>query len=75
MTCRDEILRCLHKNSPTSEFSIAQVVRWMNDAGTAYSESTIRTHISSRLCASAPDNHAVTHDDLIRVSHGKYRLR
>lgn len=74
MTCRDEILRCINKNSPTSEFSITQVLRWMDDAGTTYAESTIRTHIASKLCADSPDNHDTTYDDLVRVGHGKYRL-
>ena len=38
-----------------------------------YAESTIRTHIVSRMCANAPDNHATTTSDLIRVAHGLYR--
>ena len=39
-----------------------------------YAESTIRTHVTSRMCGNAPDNHAVTYDDLVRIDAGRYRL-
>jgi hypothetical protein len=38
-----------------------------------YKESTIRTHVTSRMCANSPDNHAVTYPDLIRTDVGRYR--
>lgn len=40
----------------------------------AYKESTIRTHITSKLCANAPVNHAMVYRDLFRVDVGYYRL-
>ena len=49
------------------------VLREMRDS--TYSESTIRTHVTSRMCANAPDNHGTTYDDLVRVGRGLYRLR
>jgi hypothetical protein len=43
------------------------------DEDGTYRPSTIRTHVVSRMCRDAPDHHAVTYDDLERVSPGLYR--
>lgn len=40
-----------------------------------YRESTIRTHVVSRMCAQAPRHHAVSYPDLDRVAHALYRRR
>lgn len=77
-TCRDEILKCVKRVTTakgTSSFTIVEIVACMRARGTAYAESTIRTHIASRMCRDAPDNHAVTYTDLDRVGRGVYRLR
>jgi hypothetical protein len=76
MTCRDEILAAIaqHKRdmgSPT--FSIADILKRM--AGSAYTESTIRTHITSRMSADATTNHETKYDDLERLDRGVYRLK
>jgi hypothetical protein len=39
-----------------------------------FAASTVRTHVSSRMCSNAPDHHAVVYDDLVRVRRGVYRL-
>ena len=78
MTCRDEVLasaRELAKISPSGEFTVEDVVAHLQRKGSTYKQSTIRTHVTSRMCANAPDNHAVTYQDLERTSHGTYRLR
>ncbi len=75
-TCRDEILNAVPAiiaASKNPEFRVDEVVRYLQKHGTKYSESTIRTHIISRMCANAPDNHAVTYDDFVRVAPGVYR--
>jgi len=77
MTCRDEILKCIHQitsGQPDVEFDADEVLRCMRGKGSAYAESTIRTHIASRMCGNAPDNHAVVYDDIERARPGKYRL-
>ena len=76
-TCRDEILECIRRVTASKDtpFTIDEIVAGMRAGGTGYAESTIRTHISSRMCADAPDNHAVTYTDLDRVGRGVYRLR
>ncbi len=76
MTCRDEILACFrhYRSRGRDEVALADVVGWMRRNGTTYEESTIRTHITSRMCRDAPRGHAVTYDDLIRVDRGVYRL-
>lgn len=77
MTCREEILesaRYLAQLAGTGEFTLAGVVQHMLDRGTHYKESTIRTHVTSRMCANAPDNHEVTYRDLERTAHGTYKL-
>lgn len=77
MTCREEILFCverLGRRTGRNEFSLQEIVRQMQEEGTAYKENTIRTHITSRMCANAPDHHATTYGDFERVSHSIYRL-
>ena len=76
MTCRDEILHCvqrLFQQSSKQEFTVQEVVEAMQASGTTYAESTIRTHITSRLCANAPNHHGVTYPDFVRISHGIYK--
>lgn len=76
-TCRDEILECAKsviEKSGSDHFAIPEIISCMDKRGTRYAESTIRTHIVSRMCANAPDNHAVTYRDLERTERGEYRL-
>lgn len=78
MTCRDEILeafRVLTRLHGRQAFSPSEIIQEMRRQGSRYKESTIRTHIVSRMCANAPDHHAVVYDDLERVSPGLYWLR
>jgi hypothetical protein len=56
---------------------LSDIVTEMKRRGTKYKESTIRTHVTSRLCANAPDHHAVTYSDFEHVgspASGLYRL-
>jgi len=78
MRCRDEVLVCaasLAGATTQGTFTIKDMINCMKSKGTLYAESTIRTHVSSRMCGDAPDNHEVSYDDLERVGHGMYRLR
>ena len=76
-TCRDEILECAQtvmRQSGLDHFTIPEIISCMAKRESRYAESTIRTHIVSRMCANAPDNHAVTYRDLERTDRGEYRL-
>lgn len=78
MTCREEIIRCANEivsRKGRNEFTILEVVDCMHQKHTRYTESTIRTHISSKLCISAPQNHAKVYSDFERLDHGLYRWR
>lgn len=78
MTCRDEILAAVRQlaiRTSRDAFSPAEIVKEVRLQGSGYKESTIRTHVTSRMCADAPDHHAVVYDDLERVGRGLYRLR
>ena len=77
MTCRNEILKCVKEiidKKSNNEFTTKEVIDCMRSKGTKYKESTIRTHITSRLCCNAPDNHAVTYPDFVRIDRGTYRI-
>jgi hypothetical protein len=77
MTCRDEILECARevmRQSGLDYFTIPEIIGCMAKRGSQYAESTIRTHIVSRMCKNAPENHAVTYSDLERTERGEYRL-
>lgn len=76
MTCRDAVLaafRKLEARHGRREFGVAEVVQEVLTATDRFSESTIRTHVSSLMCAQAPANHATRHLDLERVRRGIYR--
>jgi hypothetical protein len=76
VTCRDEILAVLPSvTASDGTFATEQVVAALRAQGSRYAESTIRTHVMSRMCADAPDHHARVYDDLVRVDRGLYRLR
>jgi hypothetical protein len=56
-------------------FTAQQIVDELVASGSALTPASIRTHITSRVCAYAPDHHGTTYDDLERVSRGVYRRR
>jgi lambda repressor-like predicted transcriptional regulator len=71
MTARDEILAALPSIEGTSgddTFTPQDVVAELRRRGSTYAESTIRTHVVSRMCANTADHHARVYDDLARVS-------
>jgi hypothetical protein len=78
MTAREEILAALPSiegRSADDTFSPQDIVDELRRRGSSYAESTIRTHVVSRMCANAADHHARVYDDLERVSAGRYRRR
>lgn len=78
MTCRDEVLAAfqrLEARHGRDAFELAEIVQEVQAAGNSYKESTIRTHVTSRMCADAPDHHATTYADLERLDRGRYRRR
>jgi hypothetical protein len=62
---REEILESV-RSLDRDTFAIADVEVAMTRRGTECVES-IKTHISSRMCADAPDNHGTTSADPKRV--------
>jgi hypothetical protein len=76
-TCREEILEAiaaLISRTESDVFSVSDVVSEMKARGTSYPEATIRTHVTSRMCGNAPDNHGVVYSDLRRLDRGNYKL-
>lgn len=67
MTCRDEILVAVAElvGTGVDPFTLNNVIEVMRRNRSRYKESTISTHVTSRMCANAPANHAVVYDDLI----------
>ncbi|MFB9991339.1 hypothetical protein ACFFLM_05015 [Deinococcus oregonensis] len=78
MTCRDEILETVNalvKDRTPKTFHISEVVSTMRANKTKYPVSTIRAHISSVMCQSAPKPfERRTYPDFKRVARGRYRL-
>lgn len=78
MTARDEILAVfpeLRARLGRDAFSPAEIIRAVEARGTAYPESTLRTHIVSIMCFNAPNHHGARTRELERIGHGMYRLR
>lgn len=75
MTCQDEVLAAFQRlisRTSREAFSPAEIVQEVMTVTSAYRESTIRTHVVSRMCANAPDHHDVVYHDLERVGRGMY---
>lgn len=78
MTCRDDVLAALKRlesRHGRSAFDLDEVVQEVAAGGSRYKESTIRTHVTSRMCSDAPDHHGTVYADLERVDRGRYRRR
>ncbi|MFF0657802.1 hypothetical protein [Micromonospora tulbaghiae] len=76
-TCRDEVLEAAHElaaRSVDGSFTADEVVRLLIGRGSTFAESTIRTHVVSRICLDAPAHHATRYPDLTGDSGGRYRL-
>ncbi|MFF5996570.1 hypothetical protein AAGS61_17805 [Lysinibacillus sp. KU-BSD001] len=76
-TCREQILTAaeqITQSKNLNEFTILDVLNYLTHQNTPYKESTIRTHITSKMCSNAPNHHAVTYNDLTRIKPGVYSL-
>lgn len=76
--CRDEILaafRRLELREQRTVFAPVEVVQEVLAVTERFPARTIRTEITSRICADAPTHHATTYNDLERVGRGRYRVR
>jgi len=77
-TCREAVLEAferLESRNHRKDFDLVEVLNEVLTTTNEYKESTIRTHITSRMCVQAPLNHATKFDDLDRVDIGRYRRR
>jgi len=75
--CHDEVREAAHhlaRLSADGQFTIEAVVAELRRRGCTHRESTIRTHVTSRMCINAPDHHPVVYPDLRRVGVGVYCL-
>jgi hypothetical protein len=61
--------------SANGEFALSEIIAEMKARGSEYSERIIRTHVTSRMCANAPRNHAVVYNDLWCIDRGSGRYR
>lgn len=76
-TCRNEILismKALEARLGREVFRLDEIVNEVLAIG-HHRESTIRTHVISRMCAQSPKNHGIVYADLDRVGRGLYRQR
>ncbi len=77
MTCREAVLDAmgtLEHRLGRQVFRLEEIVREVRSHHN-FKESTVRTHVTSRMCANAPDHHGTVYSDLVRVERGLYRLR
>jgi Holliday junction resolvase len=76
MTARQEILEVARDLTDRGEapFSPAQVVAELQQRGTNYRESTIRTYVVDVMCVDSTYDRATSYPDLRRVGRGRYVL-
>ncbi|WP_446686141.1 DUF7669 domain-containing protein [Paenibacillus aurantiacus] len=76
-TCRDELLRATRsivKAKGENRFTPKEAVEYMQSNNTSYAESTIRTHVVSKCCINANQNHARVFNDYERIGDGYYKV-
>lgn len=76
-TAREAVLaaaKTLVARSPDGTFTVAEIVNEVRRRDGRLADSTVRTHVVSRMCVNAPDHHATVFPDLERVDRGRYRL-
>lgn len=71
-TCRDAVLNAFARLE-RRHGRLDEVVTETLTNDPQYKESTVRTHVTSRMCVDAPHNHASVFGDLTRVDRGVYR--
>lgn len=77
-TCRDAVLEAfdrLESRHRRKIFNVSEIVKEIVTVTNEFKESTIRTHVTSRLCVQAPPNHFTRYEDLDRIARGQYRRR
>ena len=71
MHVHEEVLRTANRLAePNGMFHLSEVVRELRHLN----ESTVRTHIVSRCCVNAPQNHPHKWDYFRRVDRGRYEI-
>lgn len=77
-SCHEKVLaavRAIIAEKGKNEFRVGEVQDYFIGHGIGgCAPQTIDTHIRSRCCANAPDNHAVTYAYFERAGRGRYRL-
>lgn len=73
---REQILRAarLLDKGRGATFSVLEILAEVRRQGSTLADSTIRTHVTSRMCKNAPEHHGTVYADLERVERGRYRL-
>jgi hypothetical protein len=77
-TARAEILaaiQALITRSGRPEVRVQEVVDEMRRSGSSYAESTVRTMLTSHMCAQVHGPNIASYDDVDRIDRGTYRLR
>ena len=77
MACHEEVLEAANaiiNKKGGNEFTPNEIIIYLKEQGTAYKESTIRTHIVSRCCKNAPEHHGTRYQYFERISQGLYKL-
>ena len=69
-----EVARDLCQGNASKQVELLDVVREMTRRGSAYSEATVRTPVTSRMCANSPTHHGTTYPDFRRLGRGTYEL-
>jgi hypothetical protein len=70
-----DVIAAITTRSGRHTFALADVVGEMARRGTRYAESTVRTMVTSHMCAASMGAGSDPHADLERVGRGLYRLR
>lgn len=70
-----DVAQSMVAQSPDREFILAGIVAEMKARGSRYPERTIRVHVTSRMCANTPRNHAVVYNDFWCIDRGSGRYR
>lgn len=78
MTCREELLKATHyiiTEKGKNEFTVGEVIEYLKNHNSKYEANTIRTHLTSKCCATAKPNHGTVYDDYEKLGWNLYKIK
>jgi len=76
-SCHEEVLeaaKSIVRTKGINKFSPSDIVSYMKRENSLYNDNTIRVHVTSRCCVTAPQRHGKRYEYFERIKRGEYKI-